>query len=199
MGYGVDTAAWVLRHLPRGGRLLELGAQQFHGRSARAAAKMWGDPKTHEYVGHWWRDGGYEYRAIDMAVAPEAFHVQPLNLNLVRAGWPALELFQVSPEPPLAHVVTNFGTTEHVINQENVFRFIHEITMVGGWMLHSVPSPTFLHTKGHGFFRYTRQFFEELSTANGYKVAEMGEKDGCHIVSFQKNSADPFILPTDIA
>lgn len=198
MGYSVTTPTWVLRHLPRGGRLLELGAQRFNGGSARAAGKVWGNPKPHDYVGHWWTDGGYEYRAIDLAVDAEVFHVEHLNLNLVAYGLP-LDLFHCSPEPPQAHVVTNFGTSEHIFNQENVFRFVHEITMVGGWMLHSVPSPNFQHVNRHGFFRYTRMFFEELSMSNGYKVADMSEgDDGCHTVSFQKVSADNFIMPIDI-
>lgn len=198
MGYGVHTAAWILTHLPRGGRLLELGAQQFHGRSAAAARELWGSPIHHDYVGLWWRDGGYDYRAIDMAVDPKMFHVEPINLNMVAAGWP-LDLFHCSPEPPQAHVVTNFGTTEHILDQENVFRFIHEITMVGGWMLHSAPSPNYPQTEEHGFFRYTRRFFEELCMVNGYRVTEMGEEGGCHNVSFQKNSGDSFVMPTDLA
>ena len=38
------------------------------------------------------------------------------------------------------HLVTNFGTTEHVANQLNAFEIIHELTAPKGVMVHSVPA-----------------------------------------------------------
>jgi len=66
------------------------------------------------------------------------------------------------------NMVTNFGTTEHVEDQTQVFRNIHDMTTVGGVMIHSVP----LHGywKGHCPFRYTAKFPPMLSGLNGYSL-----------------------------
>jgi hypothetical protein len=38
------------------------------------------------------------------------------------------------------NVVTNFGTSEHVFNQANVFKLMHDLCLTGGLMLHCSPS-----------------------------------------------------------
>ena len=64
-------------------------------------------------------------------------------------------------------VVTNFGTSEHCFNQYQVFKNIHNSCRVGGHMLHTVPTQGW---GGHCFFRYDRNFFLDLSDANGYEI-----------------------------
>ncbi|MBI4665261.1 MAG: hypothetical protein HY751_02495 [Nitrospinae bacterium] len=63
--------------------------------------------------------------------------------------------------------VTNHGTTEHLINQWNAFKVAHDLTSVGGYMLHCLP---FMNYLDHGFFSYHPNFFYALATANGYDV-----------------------------
>jgi hypothetical protein len=48
-------------------------------------------------------------------------------------------------------LVINAGTTEHVSNQENAFRVIHDLTKRGGMMNHEVPAGGMID---HGFFSY---------------------------------------------
>ena len=48
-------------------------------------------------------------------------------------------------------LVVNFGTTEHIVNQFNAFKVIHEATKPGGYMFHQVPSTGYLT---HGYFEY---------------------------------------------
>jgi hypothetical protein len=36
-------------------------------------------------------------------------------------------------------LVTNFGTTEHVANQNQAMKIIHDLTAVGGVMVHNLP------------------------------------------------------------
>lgn len=63
--------------------------------------------------------------------------------------------------------VVNNGLSEHVFDQANVFRTIHEHTCVGGLMIHWTPT---LGWTGHGIYNVHPDFFFDLATANGYTV-----------------------------
>lgn len=63
--------------------------------------------------------------------------------------------------------VTNFGTSEHCSpSQMTVFENAHNICKPGGWMLHNVPGTGGCY--GHGYFKYSVEFFKTLAAANGY-------------------------------
>jgi hypothetical protein len=64
---------------------------------------------------------------------------------------------------------TNAGTTEHLINQYNAFKLVHDLTRPGGIMIHSLP----LIQPNHGFFSYSPNFFSYLSKYNNYKMIKM--------------------------
>jgi hypothetical protein len=53
-------------------------------------------------------------------------------------------------------LVTNFGTTEHVTNQLNAFKVIHDLTMPNGVMIHEVPAQGMFN---HGLVNYNPKFF----------------------------------------
>jgi hypothetical protein len=61
--------------------------------------------------------------------------------------------------------VTNIGTTEHVFNQANCFKVLHDLTDVGGIMAHAVP---FAGLENHGLFKYSMKFFTALAKENDY-------------------------------
>lgn len=76
------------------------------------------------------------------------------------------------------NVVTNFGTAEHVgrtlLEQRVCFEIIHLCTNPNGIMIHVVPDiinedPTRFYHR-HGYWRYTKEFFDYLSQKNGYDV-----------------------------
>jgi SAM-dependent methyltransferase len=67
-------------------------------------------------------------------------------------------------------LVTNHGTSEHIMNQLNVFQVMHDFTKPGGLMLHAVPFTVHLE---HGFFNYQPNFFDALARYNGYKTFGM--------------------------
>lgn len=67
-------------------------------------------------------------------------------------------------------ILTNHGTTEHIPNQETVFKNIHGMCAEGGYMIHQVPIPKTWH--GHCIFYYDLKFFDELASMNGYEVIE---------------------------
>lgn len=67
-------------------------------------------------------------------------------------------------------LVLNFGTTEHIINQYNCLKVIHDATAVDGLMFHQVPSTGCID---HGYFLYCPQLFHELAEANGYDLIDL--------------------------
>jgi hypothetical protein len=64
-------------------------------------------------------------------------------------------------------MTTNHGTTEHLLNQYNAFKMIHDFTAPGGLMLHALPFTVHLE---HGFFNYQPNLFEALARFNSYET-----------------------------
>jgi hypothetical protein len=98
---------------------------------------------------------GLAYRAVDIRRFP---HTLSIDLNAGRL--------------PFWHrgrydVVMNSGTTEHVLNQLNAFRLIHDSCKVGGLMYHGVP---LAGDFDHGFISYNPKFFTRLQESNGYEI-----------------------------
>ena len=66
-------------------------------------------------------------------------------------------------------VVLNFGTTEHIVNQLNGFKVIHDATAEGGFVFHQVPSTGYVN---HGYFTYHYPFFVDIATENDYEIID---------------------------
>jgi hypothetical protein len=64
-------------------------------------------------------------------------------------------------------LTTNHGTTEHLLDQRNAFKMIHDFTQPGGLMLHALPFTVHLE---HGFFNYQPNLFEALARFNSYRT-----------------------------
>jgi hypothetical protein len=190
MGMGSVDLAIVNRlryenHLPLNGAVIEIGAQQLSNeflasidRHKEAFALFQSQkpialpsptesdllPADAPYSRALWESLGYRYASIDIDGSPD---VIPLDLNYDRV--------------PLRHrrkydLVTNFGTTEHVANQLNAFKIIHDLAKVGGIMLHSLPAQGY---PTHGLINYNLKFFWMLSRSNNYKWHYMDfEADG---------------------
>jgi len=112
-------------------------------------------PKPGDFAGHLFERAGFSYASTDIQPLP---FVIPLDLNLSAL--------------PAAHVgrydfVTNYGTSEHILNQWNVFKVAHDAAKPGGLMHHSVPMSGQFE---HGIFSYNPKFFWALSEANGYQI-----------------------------
>ena len=155
-------------------RVMEIGAQQLSDSllrdraSQEKLARLYGKSPA-DLPDFDWREGGptelwpharsfyealgYEYACIDIDGTPGAL---ALDLNY--------------DEVPSAHrgrydLVTNFGTTEHVLNQLNAFRLIHDLTAPGGVMIHEVPAQGLID---HGFLAYNPKMFRLMGESNGY-------------------------------
>src|SRR5262249_49562533 len=100
------------------------------------------------------RRAGFRYTAIDYS---NFRGIVRLDLNKKRLPWRHRGRYQF---------VANTGTSEHILNQYNVFEVIHEAAKPGGIMYHGVPA---WGDYEHGIFNYTPKFFWALAKANDYK------------------------------
>ncbi|MGJ5813605.1 hypothetical protein [Paludibaculum fermentans] len=120
-----------------------------------------------------WRWLGYEYASVDVDGTPGSIFMD-LNYDDVP-----------SPHRGRYQVVSNCGTTEHVANQLNAFKVIHDFTEVGGVMLHNLPAQGMFN---HGLVNYNPKFFWMLARSNGYRL-----------LHFSFNSDDSYYaLPNNI-
>ena len=99
--------------------------------------------------------GEHAYRAVDLhGTAISEQH--DLNLPL-----PFADKFDV---------VTNLGTAEHVFNQYQAFKSVHEKTKPGGIMIHALPNQG---CYDHGFYNYHPTFVFDLCEANRYRIVTL--------------------------
>src|SRR6516225_11393585 len=105
-----------------------------------------------------WTWLGFDYASIDIDGSPGSI---PLDLN-----------YDSAPSHMVSRylLVTNFGTTEHVANQLNAFKIIHDLTACGGVMTHHLPMQGMFN---HGLVNYNPKFFWMLARSNGYKWLHM--------------------------
>jgi hypothetical protein len=96
---------------------------------------------------------GFEYSCIDVDNTPGAI---PLDLNFENLPLHLRGRFDL---------ITNFGTTEHIANQLNAFKIIHELAAPGAIMIHELPT---LGELNHGLINYQPKFFERLARGNAY-------------------------------
>ena len=170
-------------------------------------------PADAPFTKDFWEWVGCPYMAIDFDTSP---HIIPLDLNF--------------DDVPAEHkgkyqLVTNFGTTEHVANQIQAMKIIHDLTAPGGLMMHTVPTRGYAN---HGLISYHPRFFWRLSKSCRYHIYEMRPidssseavplpanvaepvthygpdrephpgPDSCLLVVMQKREDIPFVPPIDI-
>ena len=106
-----------------------------------------------------WRRLNREIVSIDMVGADPSVIKFDLNTDEVR------------PEHR-SHfdLVTNYGTSEHVFNQFNCFRAMHDLTKPGGVIVHEVPSVGY---ENHGLYTYPIKFFWRLCRDNNYLCLDL--------------------------
>jgi len=102
-----------------------------------------------------WSWLGFDYASVDIDGSPGSI---PLDLNYDSVPNSALGKYTL---------VTNFGTTEHVANQLNAFKVIHDLAAPGGVMVHHLPMQGMLN---HGLVNYNPKFFWMLARSNGYRL-----------------------------
>lgn len=175
MAYGVELLGQLgeqLKKIRPGGAILELGAQDvnadvpgeallrilalIHGsleKGERAARCL---PKQRPIrAAELFRGSEYRYHSIDLF---DGEFIINADLN----QWRVPDQDRCSYD-----LITNQGTTEHIADQVNCFRVVHDYASVGGTIIHNVP---FCGYFNHGLFNYHPIFFIFLAQANGYDI-----------------------------
>ena len=107
------------------------------------------------FVGELFEKAGLTYAAIDIA---DGYRTTIVDLNHAPAPVSFRGKFDL---------VLNFGTTEHLLNQYNAFKVIHDSTRVGGYIVHSLPAIGYTN---HGYLTYTPRCFFDIAGYNEYEV-----------------------------
>jgi hypothetical protein len=168
-------------YIANGASIVEIGAQQLSGDILRSPESLVAIARAFEveprsfgsakpaltgqsgeetldpnapFARDFWEWLGFSYAAIDIDGSPGSI---PLDLN-----------FDSTPPNMFGkfNVVTNCGTTEHIANQLNAFKVIHELCALGGVMIHNLPAQGMMN---HGLINYNPKFFWMLARSNGYK------------------------------
>ena len=187
MGMGASVLPLLMKlkqqgHIADGSAVIEIGAQQLDDsfikatRDIAAAGRLFGaatPPPSFAWTGprsatdllagaplarEFWTWLGLDYASIDIDGSPGSI---PLDLNYD----------EIPPQLNGRYaLVTNFGTTEHVANQLQSFKIIHDLAAAGALMLHVLPTGGVLN---HGLVSYNPKFFWLLGRSNGYKTVFM--------------------------
>lgn len=108
----------------------------------------------------WYKANGCrEYRSVDWNGEDGAL---PLDCNL------PIHPTDIDPHINAYDIVTNFGFSEHVTDQESMWRNIHNLTKPGGIMAGVTPHPG--DWPHHGILQPQVDFYWALAERNGYKV-----------------------------
>jgi SAM-dependent methyltransferase len=94
-------------------------------------------------------------------------------------------------------LVTDFGTGEHIFDQAQVFRTIHDLTKPGGYIVFDRPCHGY--TK-HCFYLVTTGLMEDIAFANGYRIVRLTRKETprgwlCRGVFRKSGRETPFRVP----
>jgi len=163
MGINLEFVASLIKlrpELPNRASVVELGAQDISANPS-SVAQLVGDggPPITTASELYTRLGFVGYTAIDLNGGPGDVRTFDLNFNLYeRYGF--AETFDL---------VTNLGTLEHCFDQASGFRNMHQLTKLGGLMVHCFPSQGLVN---HAFYNYHPRLIAELAFANRYEVWE---------------------------
>lgn len=154
-------------HFTMPARIADIGCQVFTGDTREASRRFlahFGGTVTdghdaataaNRFTGHLFTAAGFEYRSFDVVDAP---FCERLDLNTDAVPKAYRGQFDL---------VLNFGTTEHVMNQYNAMRILHDFAKPGGLVY------TMFLMNGyqwHGVIRYTVRFIDMLVSRNEYEV-----------------------------
>lgn len=110
-------------------------------------------------------------------------------------------LIEINEVPPgflrSFHLVTDFGTGEHIFDHAQVWRTLHNLLMPGGFLVLERPHQGHLD---HGFINTQPTLIHDVAHANGYTVVslEIGEVRRGQVIraALRKSSHGEFRAPT---
>lgn len=179
--YDVDLIERTLKEKPLIKSVIELGSQNLY---------TTGEANP-PFASEWYKQKGLKYACIDLGGDNGAWEWD-LSSDLKNAG--------ISEEIK-SDLVTDFGTSEHVVQMEN-FTSVpfhegyinsiypdgvkdielgfyncwlnkHNLLSIGGAMINVNPKTG--HWPGHGYSYYTQEFYKDLCKIAGYKILLLEE------------------------
>jgi hypothetical protein len=154
--------------VPTGGTIVDIGCQQLYGADVAGIERFMsyfrqgnvsGVPlqeyaENGAFIGFPLTAAGFVYRSFDIVEAPfcEALDLNFGSLDERRVG--------------IADLTLNFGTTEHVLNQYNALKILHDFTKPGGLIY------SFFIRGGHmehGLVHYSDRFVDLWCGFNNYE------------------------------
>ena len=118
---------------------------------------------------------GLEYQALDIFEAP---YTRLFDLNTDRPDESLRGRFDL---------VTNFGTTEHLLGQQQAFTTMHDLAKPGGLLYHELPLSGYHQ---HGYFSYNPLLFREIARANAYEVVAITLSKNDHLTPTSQHMRD---------
>ena len=150
-----EIAAFVKRYNPKPRSDLDTWSTRLAAGSQPDAS---GRALNEAFVGDLLEAAGMGYDAVDIA---DGYKTTIVDLNSAQLPKKMIGAYDT---------VLNHGTSEHILNQMNVFAAIHAATKKGGLIMHAVPSVGY---GDHGYFCYTSRFFFDLAAYNKYEVLDV--------------------------
>jgi hypothetical protein len=142
MGIQKEPAAFVASlPLPKGFSVCELGDQGMCGEPTKRLAKVWYEQEL----------GCGRYVSID---------------GNGRGTWTADLNHPLVFDQPF-DLVTDFGTGEHIFDQAQVWRTLHELTKPGGYLVFDRPAQGY---QKHCYYLTNLCLYEDIAAANNYTV-----------------------------
>ena len=144
-----------LRHFLSQYDPVEAGDHEFIERLAKGSKYGPDGVANESFVGELLERAGLRYLSFDIA---DGYKTQIFDLNRNALEEKLHGTFDT---------VINSGTTEHVLNQLNAFRVIHDAVKRDGHMVHVLPCVGYVD---HGFFAYTPRVFFDIAGYNDYEL-----------------------------
>lgn len=152
--------SFILRHRPEAAEG-DRAAERLDDLCRRLAADSFyreaGGTSNKAFVGELFEAAGMTYHSLDIA---RGHATRILDLNTQSIPNEFLGRFDL---------VVNAGTTEHVMNQFNAMKIVHDAASTGGMMVHITPVFGYVD---HGYVTYHPRFFFDLCGYNDYEMVE---------------------------
>jgi hypothetical protein len=102
----------------------------------------------------------------------------------------------LAPQLGTFDLVTDFGTGEHIFDQAQVWRTLHSLVRVGGYLAFDRPTQGY---PGHGYYLADECLFRDVAAANEYGIVHLvhGRTSRGELIRgvFQRRRAVPFVVP----
>ena len=187
MGCGIEFLKWLGQsgRIPREGRLLDIGEscllcatqEEIDEVLARHGCRLLPHDRWRIAEEFAYRSNLFAVDDLPTLLLGDVFSlstVEYVSLDVVSSRYADVFDINIHNLARSAHnsfdIVINFGTTEHLMNQYNAFKIMHEACKPGGYIFHQIPSTGYIN---HGYFCYNALMFKELGEANEYELLDL--------------------------